>query len=106
MSGTIRAGDEKIMVDGRIHLPHCTALRVIRRGMKVLGCDGREVGFVAAVVLCQEAGGVTHLLLGRIPVTPDYRRVPVALVQHVDEEAVYLSINHQAVEKLAVHQPE
>ncbi len=107
MNDTVRAADEKIMVNGRVHLPRCrAALWQIRRGMKVMGGDGREVGFVAAVIVRQAVDSVTHLLLGRIPVTPDYRRVPVTLVEDVDEDTVYLDISHQAVDKLAVHQPE
>ncbi len=99
--------EEKIMVDGRIHLPKPNpAPQEIQRGMKVVSSDGREVGFVAAVIIHRETGSVTHILLGHIPVTPDYRRIPVTLVENVDENIVYLNIIHQAVDKLAVHQPD
>ena len=99
--------EEKIMVDGRIHLSKPNpAPQEIQRGMKVMSSDGREVGFVAAVIIPKEAHNVTHILLGHIPVTPDYRRIPVTLVENIDEDTVYLSIIHQAVDKLAVHQPD
>lgn len=101
------AGEEKIMVDGRIHLPSpYPAIQEIQRGMKVISSDGREVGFVAGVIIHKGTGGVTHILLGHIPVTPDYRRLPVTLVDSVDTNAVYLNIIYQAVDKLAVHQPD
>ena len=99
--------EEKIMVDGRIHLPSPhPATQEIQRGMKVMSSDGREVGFVAAVIIQKETDSVTHILLGHIPVTPDYRRIPVTLVENVDEDTVFLNIIHQAVDKLAVHQPD
>lgn len=101
------AGEEKIMVDGRIHLPQRhLAVQEIQRGMKVISSDGREVGFVAAVIIHKDTGGVTHILLGHIPVTSDYRCIPVTLVENVDADTVYLNIIHQAVDKLAVHQPD
>ena len=107
MRDSNQAMEEKIMVDGRIHLPtpHPTT-QEIQRGMKVMSSDGREVGFVAAVIIQKETGSVTHILLGHIPVTPDYRRIPVTLVENVDENIVYLNVIHQAVDKLAVHQPD
>jgi hypothetical protein len=107
MNESNQVTEEKIMVDGRIHLPKPhPATQEIQRGMKVMSSDGREVGFVAAVIIQKETASVTHILLGHIPVTPDYRRIPVTLVENVDEDTVYLNIIHQAVDKLAVHQPD
>ena len=78
----------------------------IRRGMTILTQDGQEVGRVAAVVLEADHQNVTHILLARLHLTPDYRLVPIKFIKHVSEETVLLHIDSEAVERLPHRQEE
>ncbi|MFQ5401022.1 MAG: hypothetical protein ACE5E7_15665 [Anaerolineae bacterium] len=78
----------------------------VRRCMRVRSCDGREVGFVAAVMIDELKQEATHVLLGRLPVTPIYRLIPIHLIDQIDEETVHLNIQSNAVEELSIHQPD
>lgn len=73
--------------------------------MPILSRDGQEVGKVAAVVVDSLTQEVTHLLLCRLPESPDYRLVPPDLVTQVIGQTVMLKIQSRDVDGLAVHQP-
>ncbi len=67
--------------------------------------DGQEVGKVAAVVVDPLTQEVTHILLCRLPQSPDYRLAPLDIVTQVTGQTVMLQIQSQDVDGLAVHQP-
>jgi sporulation protein YlmC with PRC-barrel domain len=72
----------------------------VRRGMTVLTSEGHTAGHVAAVVLNSRNGKVTHLVLGRLKQTTEYRLAPVDLVAAVGDGEVLLRIYHPLVESL------
>lgn len=72
----------------------------ISRGMTILTSERREAGKVAAVIVDNDSQKVTHVLLTRPRLVPDYRLVPVSLVEQVDENTVLLEICNQAIESL------
>ena len=95
----------RMMVSGQVRLKGDNSLAVeIRRCMAVLSGDGRELGMVAAVCLDPHAQEVAAILLGRLPVTADYRLIPIALIDHVSEDAVHLCITAESVPELAQHE--
>jgi len=95
----------KMMVTGQIRLKGADGPPVeVRRCMAVLSCDGREVGMVAAVCLDPDTQDVAAVLLGRLPVTADYRMIPIAFIDHISENAVHLRITAESVEELTQHE--
>jgi sporulation protein YlmC with PRC-barrel domain len=68
--------------------------------MTVLTSEGRTAGHVAAVVLDSRNGKVTHLVLGRLTQTTEYRLTPVDLVEAVGDGEILLRIFHSLVESL------
>ncbi|MFQ5418729.1 MAG: PRC-barrel domain-containing protein [Anaerolineae bacterium] len=97
---------EKIMINGRIHLARPDNPEVeVRRGMMVKTRDGQEAGMVAAVIMDEQSQNVSYVLLCHLPVTSDYRLIPVNLIAQVSEEAIHLNIHSDVVEELAIHQP-
>ena len=72
----------------------------VSRGMAILTRDGREAGKVAAVVVDSQSRQISHILLGRPRLAPDYRLVPVELIKEVNETTVYLHIDSEAVGSL------
>ena len=68
--------------------------------MTILTRERQEAGKVAAVVVDNDSQKVTHILLTRPRQMPDYRLVPVTLIEQVDEETVLLEICNQAMESL------
>ena len=80
----------------------------IKRGMTILTKDGRDAGWVAAVVLDGTNQNVSHILLTHLHLSPDYRLVPINLIQQVSQETVLLHVDREAVEglphKLEEHQ--
>ncbi|MCB0168807.1 MAG: hypothetical protein KDI79_31560 [Anaerolineae bacterium] len=76
----------------------------VSRGMTILTSERWEAGKVAAVVVDNESQKVTHILLTRSRLAPDYRLVPVKLIEQVDENTVLLDICSQAIETLSVRQ--
>jgi sporulation protein YlmC with PRC-barrel domain len=91
----------ELVVSGAIH-PVQTGDRVmdVRRGMLILTSEGREAGRVAAVIIDRHDQLVTHILLSRLDQMPEYRLVPIALVEQVIEEQVRLGIHNQIVNTL------
>ena len=93
-----------MMVSGQFHLKGTDGPPVeVRRCMAVLSSDGHELGMVAAVCLDPQTQEVTAVLLGRLPVTSDYRLIPIELIEHVSEDAVHLRITAESVRELAQH---
>lgn len=72
----------------------------IIRGMTILTNDGQAAGRVAAVVLNNDNQHVSHILLAHLQLTPDYRLVPISLIQQVNQNTVVLDIDRSAVERL------
>jgi len=76
----------------------------VTRGMAILTSERQEAGKVAAVIVDKDSQKVTHVLLTRPRLTPDYRLVPVKLIEEVDENTVLLDICSQGIETLSVRQ--
>ena len=93
-----------MMVSGQLYLKGADGPPVeVRRCMAVLSRDGCELGMVAAVCLDPHTRYITAVLLGRLPVTADYRLIPIDLIDHVSEDAVHLRITAESVQELAQH---
>lgn len=98
---------QKLLVSGLIRLGKPEAgLVELRRGMSVADRVGQEAGTVAAVVLDCVRKAVTHVLLGHLPLTADYRLIPLSLIDRIDKETVWLSITGAEIEALPTHQPD
>ena len=97
---------QKLMVSGLICLAQMGDSLEVRRGMAVLAWDGQEAGVVAAVVLDCRGQEVTHILLGQIPPTADYRLVPLCLIASIDGEAVRLRASAAEIARLPCRQPD
>ncbi|MCB0016167.1 MAG: hypothetical protein KDE09_00185 [Anaerolineales bacterium] len=98
---------QKLLVSGLIRLGNPEAgLVELRRGMAVVDRVGHEAGTVAAVVLDCARKAVTHVLLGHLPLTADYRLIPLTLIDRINEETVWLSITGTEIETLPTHQPD
>ncbi len=94
-----------MMISGQIHLKGMDSPPVeVRRCMAVFSRDGRELGMVAAVCLDPKTQDVDTVLLGRLPVTADYRQIPVDLIDHVSEDAVHLRITAESAQELSQHE--
>jgi hypothetical protein len=78
----------------------------LTRGMPVLAQDGSTVGVVAAVVLTGLAKSISHILLGQVPPTAVYRLVPIALIDHVADERLWLQISQDQIHSLSLHDPD
>ena len=94
----------RMMITGQVHLDGLDSSAVeVRRCMPVLSCDGRELGMVAAVCLEAHAQDIAAVLLGRLPVTADYRLIPIRLIDRVCADVVHLRITAESAERLAQH---
>ena len=94
-----------MMVSGQFHLKGTDGPPVeVRRCMAVLSRDGLELGMVAAVCFDSQTQDVSDVLLGRLPVTADYRLIPIDLIDHVSEDAVHLRITAESMRELAQHE--
>ena len=92
----------KLRVSGWLVLePPGAAPVEVRRAMPVVGSDGGPMGTVAAVVTAAAPPTVTHLLLGCLCPVPDYRLVPLALIERVGAETVHLRIPSSALCQLS-----
>ena len=95
---------EKVMVNGRFHLPN-RAIIDIHRGMIIMTSVGEQAGFCAGVIVKQGDKDASFVLLGRLPVTSEYRQIPVNLINHIEAETIHLTINCDEILKLLLHQP-
>jgi hypothetical protein len=90
-----------LVVSGSIYPDQENNIAVeVRRGMIILTNEGREAGRVAAVIIEGQDQQVTHILLSRLSQSPEYRLVPISIVEQVYEEKVRLHIFNQAVNSL------
>jgi hypothetical protein len=48
---------------------------------------------------------MTHLLLGQVPPTAVYRLIPLALLDHLEDEQIWLNASPQEVAALPLYQP-
>ena len=91
----------ELIVSGSIYPDHESDIAVeVRRGMTILTSEGREAGKVAAVIIDKHDREVTHILLSRLSQIPEYRLVPLDLIEQVREERVQLRIFNQVVNSL------
>jgi len=74
--------------------------------MPVLVEDGTIVGAVAAVVQTGADRTVTHLLLGQIPPTAEYRLIPLGLLDRLDGDGVCLRASRRQVLELPSYESE
>ncbi len=92
----------RLMVAGQVYLAGLEGAPVeVRRCMAIRSGDGRKLGMVAAVCLDGHSQDVVALLLGRLPVTADYRLIPIELIRCVSEDVVHLHIPAESVQELA-----
>ena len=98
------APEQKLMVNGLIYLEQLDDPFEVQRGMVILGQDEQEAGVVAAIVLDCPSQKSTHILLGHVPPTSDYRLVPLKLVDRIAGKTVWLRVTTAEIEKLPQHQ--
>ena len=102
----VGAPDQKLMANSLVYLEKMDDPVEVQRGMIILGQDQLEAGVVAAVLLDCRSQKTTHILLGRVPPTSDYRLIPLKLIDRIDEGTVWLRATTEAIEKLPRHQPD
>jgi hypothetical protein len=78
----------------------------IHRGMRVVDETGQEIGIVAGVVVGEGNERPLHLLIGRLPLTGDYRLAPVAIVTAVQPDKICLCLELGAWDALPQHVPQ
>lgn len=92
-----------LIVSGALEPQHAGERAVnVQRGMIILTSEGHEAGRVAGVIIERAGQHVTHILLTHLGQLPEYRLVPVALVDEVHEEMVRLSILRPVVNTLPI----
>jgi len=97
---------QKLMASSLVYLEQMHDPVQVQRGMMILGQDEQAAGVVAAVVLDCHSQRVTHILLGHLPPTTEYRLVPLKLIGRLDGETVWLRASSEEIEKLPQHQPD
>ena len=95
----------RVMVNGRFHLPHSSTSIEINRGMIIMTSVGEQAGFSAGVVVKPGDEDAAFVLLGRLPVTSEYRLIPIGLIDRIDGETIHLNANCDEILKLHLHQP-
>jgi len=98
--------EQKLMVSSLVYLEQMDEPVEVRRGMMIMGQDNQEAGAVAAVVLDFRSQKGTHILLGHLPPTSDYRLIPLNLIDRIDGETLWLRASFEEIEKLPMHQPD
>lgn len=95
--------DPDLIVSGALNPPREGESAVnVRRGMVILTSEGHEAGRVAGVIIDRAGQHVTHILLTHLGHLPEYRLVPVAVVDQVHDEMVRLSILRTVVNTLPI----
>ena len=102
----IGAPEQKLMVSSLVYLEQLDDPVEVQRGMMIMGKDKQEAGVVAAVILDCRSQKDTHILLGHIPPTSDYRLIPLNLIDRIDGETLWLRASFEEIEKLPMHQPD
>ncbi len=98
--------EQKLMVSSLVYLEQMDDPVEVQRGMMILGQDGQEAGMVAAIVLDCRSQESTHILLGHLPPTSDYRLIPLKLIDRIDGQTVWLRASFGKIEKLPLHRPD
>ena len=96
----------KVMVNGRFHFPHSPNTAEVQRGMTILTCAGEKAGFSAGVIVKQGEEEASFVLLGRLPVTSEYRQIPISLINRIEGETIHLNVTCAEILKLPLHQPD
>lgn len=97
---------QRLFERGLIRLEQTNGLTVeVTRGMAILANEGQEVGKLAAVVVEADSQKVSHLLLSRLRLSPEYRLIPVNLIEQISRETILLGVGGQIVESLPVRHP-
>src|SRR4051794_11495442 len=90
--------NSEMIVSGSIYPDQESDIAVeVRRGMVILAMDGEEAGRVAAIIVDKHDQAVTHIVLSRLSQNPEYRLVPISIIEQVVEEKVQLRIFNQVV---------
>lgn len=97
---------EKILVSGFVKLAHEAEPALVQRGMPTRAQNGLDVGSLAAVVLDCQCQKITHLLLGQVPPTAVYHRIPLSLIDRIDKGTVWLRTAPEEIKQLPVYQPD
>ena len=95
----------RVMVNGRFHLPHSSTFVEINRGMIIMTSVGEKAGFSAGVVVKPGDEEAAFVLLGRLPVTSEYRLIPTGLIERTDGETIHLNVDCNKILRLHLHQP-
>lgn len=93
---------QHLMVDGVLQLAG-GAMATAQRGMQFIANDGHVCGMVAALVQNQN-GNVTHLLLCQLPVSADYRLVPIDQISTIAAKTVHLTLQAGELDRLIPYQ--
>ena len=102
---TSEGQSKKLMIRGHVCLKKGDGAPVeVKRGMSIRTRDDREAGKIAAVAVDTHSQQVTHVVLRRQVRTPDYRLVPVDLIEQVNVDAISLRVFTQVVESLPKRQ--
>ncbi len=80
-------------------------MEAIGRGTPVLSLKQQRVGEVDHVLASVETGEMTHLVVRR-GLFPDYRIVPVAAIDSVAEDGVYLKPGSENMDELPFYRPQ
>lgn len=91
----------KVMASGQVTQLGST----VERGMAVISSDGVRLGMVAALLWDGASQRVRGLLLCQLPTTAVYRQIPLAVVERVEETAVYLTIPAADLPQLLPYEP-
>lgn len=94
------SSEQKLMTRGTVFLQQPPRWVEVKRGMIVKSSEGSVVGQVAAIVVNAREEEPTHFLLTRLTARPDYRLVPLDLIQEVRAETLLLSVDSAGVIRL------
>ena len=97
---------EKLLVSGFVQLAQEVEPAQVQRGMLARAQNGLDVGSVAAVILDYQRQKITHLLLGQVPPTAVYHRIPLAMIDRIENGTLWLRAAPDEIRQLPVYQPE
>lgn len=84
----------------------CINAARVNRGMLIVDSAGRDIGFIAGVVVDSTSESATHLLLGHLPPTGDYRLASVDRITGITTDRVSTSLSPDEWSVLPRHEPE
>lgn len=65
----------------------------LARGMTVTSSDGQPAGRLAAVVVSGQSGQALCLILSQLPRQEVYQALPIAWIQRVVEDVIFLNVD-------------